>query len=259
VNYWQQRLVNNQNNLTNKNVKQIDKQMKKYYSQSMKRVIDNFEKTYLKILNTVEQGKQPTPADLYKLDSYWKMQGELREELQKLGEKQIALLSKQFEAEFIDVYNTLSLPSSEAFNTLSKENVTQMINQIWVADGESWAQRIWKNTERLADTLNEELIYCVTTGQKTTQLKNVLQERFNVSYSRADALVRTELAHIQTQAAKKRYADYGIREVEIFVDEDERTCPICSKLEGQRYLIGAHVPIPAHPRCRCCIIPVVED
>ena len=136
--------------------------------------------------------------------------------------------------------------------------VTQMINSIWVADGKSWSQRIWKNTELLAETLNEELIHCVAAGQKTTHLKNLLQERFNVSYNQADSLVRTELSHIQNQAAQKRYEDYGIREVQIWADKDERRCDVCGELHQKKYPIGAQIPIPAHPRCRCSIIPVVE-
>ena len=133
-----------------------------------------------------------------------------------------------------------------------------MINSIWCADGKSWSQRVWDNTELLADALNEEMIHCVAAGKKTTELKHLLQERFNVSYHNADMLVRTEMAHIQTHAAQKRYQDYGIQEVEVFVDEDEKTCPVCAKHEGERYLINAQMPIPFHPRCRCCVIPVIE-
>ena len=71
-------------------------------------------------------------------------------------------------------------------------------------------------------------------------------------------IARTELAHIQTQAAKKRYEDYGVQEVEIWAEKDERQCEICGKLHQKKYPIGAAVPIPAHPRCRCCIIPMIE-
>jgi SPP1 gp7 family putative phage head morphogenesis protein len=98
----------------------------------------------------------------------------------------------------------------------------------------------------------------VATGKKTTELKNILQERFNVSYTNADMIARTELAHVQTEAAKQRYKDYGIQEVEVWADEDERRCDVCGELHEKRYPAGAHVPIPAHPRCRCCIVPVVE-
>ena len=162
--------------------------------------------------------------------------------------------------DFFEIYFSIVLPNrTEAFNTVDTKIAQQIINQIWVADGKSWSQRIWEDTERLAETLNEQLILCVATGKKTTELKNLLQERFEVSYSRADALVRTEIAHIQTEAAKKRYEDYGLQQVEIWADEDERRCDVCGKLHETKYPIGAHVPIPAHPRCRCCIVPVIDE
>lgn len=258
MNYWQDRIAKAQAALTNKNTKQIEKQLKKYYGKSMEKVVNDFEKTYNKVLLATEEGKQPTPADLYKLDSYWQMQGKLRLELQKLGDKQISAMSKIFELQFFDIYYSFALETDAAFATLSLDAVRQMVNQIWVADGKSWSQRIWKNTELLADTLNEELLHCVATGKKTTELKKILQNRFNVSYSRADALVRTELSHIQTQAAQKRYEDYGIQEVMVWADEDERRCEVCGELHEKKYPVGAHMPIPAHPKCRCSIVPVVE-
>ena len=258
MSYWKDRMANSQTKLTNKSVKQIEKQMKKYYENAMRHIIADFEATYNKVLAATEEGRQPTPADLYKLDKYWQAQAQMRQELRKLGDKQIVALSKVFEENFFDIYYSIGIPGLEAFNTVDNEMVEQLINHIWVADGKSWSQRIWENTEHLAATLNEELIACVATGKKTTDLKNMLQERFNVSYGRADALARTELAHIQTQAAKKRYTDYGIQEVEIWADADERRCEVCGDLHQKRYPVGAHVPIPAHPRCRCCIVPVVE-
>lgn len=258
--YWQDRMAASQDAISNKSIKEVEKQLKKYYLRATKSVIADFEATFDKLLATMEDGKEPTVADLYKLQKYWEMEGQLKKELQKLGDKEIKLLSDAFETNFFEVYYSIVLPHSDnkAFNTISTEAVQQMINQIWVADGKSWSQRIWDNTNRLAETLNAGLIECVTTGKKTSELKRVLQERFNVSYSNADALVRTEMAHIQTQAAKTRYENNGIKKVQFWADPDERTCPECGALHKKIYLVGEHVPCPAHPRCRCCIVPVIE-
>lgn len=258
MSYWQDRMARSQAKLTNKNVRQVEKQLRKYYGSSMKHVISEFEATYNKLLATVGAGKTPTPADLYKLDKYWRLQGQLRQELQKLGDRQVSALSKIFEIHFFDIYYSINIDGAEAFTTLDTATVQQMINHVWVADGKSFSQRVWANTEQLIETLNEQLIHCVATGKKTTELKNLLQERFGVSYNNADMIARTELAHIQTQAAQKRYEDYGIQEVQIWADEDERRCDVCGKLHETRYPTGSAVPIPAHPRCRCCIVPVVE-
>lgn len=257
--YWADRQKAAQDKLTDKKIEEIDEQMIKYYERTMRTVFYDFEVTYLHILKAVADDRQPTPADLYKLDRYWEMQARLRDELQKLGDKQIYLLSHKFEEEFWEIYDSIAIKSLKHFSTISTEGARQMINSIWVADGKSWSQRVWKNIEQLTELLNEELINCAVSGRKTTELKEKLQERFNVSYSQAKSIVNTEMAHIQTEAARQRYEDYGIREVMVWADKDERRCEVCGELHMKKYPVGAAIPIPAHPNCRCCIIPVVDE
>lgn len=259
MDYWQKRIKEAQEKKTEKSIEETQKQLRFYYIKAMKSVIGAFEATYDKLIATVADGEAPTPADLYKLDKYWALQGQLRSELQSLGDKQIVELSKQFESQYKGVYEALALGSQKAFSTMSKEGATQLINQIWCADGKSWSQRIWTNTDKLQQALNDRLIECVISGKTTGQLKKTLQDEFGVSYNRADTIVRTEMAHIQTQASRQRYQEYGITEIEIFADTDNRTCPICSKLDGKRFGINDALPIPAHPRCRCCALPVLGD
>lgn len=258
MNYWQERMANAQNAISTKTTKQIEKQLRKYYAAAAKRTIEDFESTYNKLLAQKADGKDITPADLYRLDKYWEAQRQLRQQLQKLGEKKISLLTKYFELNFFDIYHSIAIPGLKAFNTIDDKIVNQLINSVWVADGRNFSQRVWNNIDRLVETLNEQLVYTVVTGKKTTELKNLLQERFNISYRRADTLVRTELAHIQTEAAKKRYEDYGIQYIEVLVDADDRTCDECKALIGKKFPIHAAPPLPVHPNDRCTIIPVID-
>lgn len=257
--YWQDRMAKSQQKLTSKSIAETEKQLIKYYNKAMKSVIDDFEQTYQKLLDTITDERQPTPADLYKLDKYWQLQGQLRQKLQSLGDKQAVLFSKNFEQQFKDIYNAIALSDTDNFfSSMDEQGAKQMINQVWCADGKSWSNRVWDNTDKLQQALNDNLINCVVSGKKTSQLKDILQEQFKVSYNRADSLVKTEMAHIQTQAAQQRYKDAGITEFEVWADEDERRCDVCGKLHEKRFSINARVPVPVHPRCRCCIIPVVE-
>ncbi len=264
MSYWQDRMVRTQTAIADKTIDDIELRLKKYYTSAMTNIISEFESTYEKLMNTVEDGKQPTPADLYKLEKYWKMQGHLKDEAQKLGDKIIALLSKNFEKEWKEVYESIKIPSveSEAFNTMSIKNANAMINTSWLADGKTFSQRVWGNTEKLVETLNSNLIHCVITGQKTTKLKQLLQERFNVSYNRADTLVRTEVAHIQTKAAAERYQDYGLTKYKFLGREEHDIGCDCKKLDGKIFLYsemvtGKNAP-PLHPNCRCTIVPVID-
>lgn len=256
--YWAERQARSQEIITEKKIGETEAQMRKYYLNSQKRVIEAFEDTYNHLLAAVAEGRTPSPSDLYKLDKYWQLQGQLKQELQKLGDKQAALLSKKFVEEYAEIYKALAAKDDLFFGEISKETATQMINQIWCADGKSWSSRIWRNTDLLQQALNDGLIDCVLTGKKASELKQALQDCFGASFTNADMIVRTEMAHIQTQAAKQRYEDSGIREVEIWASKDERRCKVCGELHKNRYPIGAAVPLPAHPRCRCCILPVID-
>lgn len=256
--YWGKRNAKIQQKLADKSIEDIEKQLSKYYSRSIDRVMREFELTYHKVCEAVGDGRKPTPADLYKLDKYWQMQGQIQEELQKLGNYQYNLFYKYFTDTYLDIYNALSIAGQAHYTQIDRKLAEQMINTIWCADGKSWSQRIWKNNRQLQQKLNDCLVDCVITGKKSSDLVVMLRDSFNVSYNQADRIVRTEVAHIQTSATQKRYMEYGIKEIEVLADEDERRCKICGSLHQKRFPIGGKMPIPAHPNCRCAIIPVVE-
>ncbi len=258
MSYWQDRLQNAQNSLTAKRRREVEKQIKKYYVRLSRQVIEEYESLYNQILLKKAAGETISPATLYQMDKYWSMNQQIRLKLNATGSKFTALMSKVFEVVYRDSYESISLKGLTAFRTIDENGLQSVLNNIWAADGKTWSERIWNNLTLLQETLNEGLLECVVTGKKTSDLKKLLQNKFSVSYTRADTLVRTEMAHIQTEAAKQRYADYGIEQVEIWADPDERTCPVCSKLHRKKYPVNAVVPIPAHPRCRCCIVPVVK-
>ena len=256
--YWEERQARTQAVLTEKKAIETTGQIAKYYAQAQARVIGQFQETYNKILSTIEKGGTPTPADLYKLDSYWKMQAQVAEELRKLGNRQASVMSAKFIEQYENIYLSYGYIDISHYTEIDTQVAETLINQIWCADGLSWSDRIWSNTELLQEELNNNLLDCLITGKSAQDLKILLQDRFNVSYARADALVRTELAHIQTQAARQRYTDAGITKVQVWADKDERRCEVCGDLHEKIFNVGDKMPVPAHPRCRCCIIPVIE-
>ena len=69
--YWQDRVAEAQKQIADKTIEETQKQLRKYYTRAAEHCIDSFEATYDKLLTTIEKGKEPTPADLYKLDKYW--------------------------------------------------------------------------------------------------------------------------------------------------------------------------------------------
>lgn len=259
MNYWEKRTLEAQQAITDRNIKDIEKQVAKYYKTAASNTVGGFLITYNKILQQIEKGQTPTPALLYKLDTYWQQQGQLKQELQRLGDKQTELYIKKFKEQFYDIYNSFAIKDDTNFHYISDDTVEQVIKYIWCADGKSFSDRVWNNTDKLQQALNDELINCVLTGKSPRQLRERLMYQFNVSYGRADSLVRTELAHIQTKAAEQRYNDMGVKYVQVWADKDERRCDICGKLHTQVYVLGRDkIPIPAHTNCRCTLIPVTK-
>lgn len=257
--YWAERQAKAQEELTTRSIKKTEKQIQKYYLNCYKKLLGQFESTYNAVFSQMSEGKQITPAHLYNLDKYWKLQAELKAELEKLGYKQLSKFEYEFNKLYTGVYLSIDLPTSDkSWALLDKEAVNKVINSIWCADGKTWSQRVWDNTDKLQQALNDNLIACVVNGSNPSELKKLLMKEFGVSYERANTLVTTEMAHIQTEAARDRYREYGCQEVEVYGEEDESRCDVCGELHGKRFPVNAAMPLPAHPNCRCCLIPVVE-
>lgn len=269
IDYWAERQERALNRITNKTEKEINTQLDKYYLSLMRQVIKDFEDTYNKLIATIGSGNPVTVADLFRLDRYWQLQSKLKVLCEELGNEEVELLSKKFEEQWEAVYQEAALPSDEAFIIPSESNAKQMINSVWCADGKTWSQRVWSNTTQLMETLNEQLVHVVATGRSTKDLRIALQNRFNVSRNQANMLIRTEVNHIQTASAAKRYEDAGLKQYMV-LGREEGKCQgkkshgiDCHDMDGKVFdytdmRVGRNAP-PFHPNCRCRIKPVFDD
>jgi SPP1 gp7 family putative phage head morphogenesis protein len=269
MSYWANRQEEELNRITNKTEKEINKQLDKYYAKAMKQAIKDFEDTYNALMAQITAGEQVTVAKLYALDRYWQLQGSLRRLCEELGNKEIALLSKNFEKEWQEVYDAAALPSDDAFTFVSESNAEQAIKSTWLADGKTFSDRVWQSSEDLVASLNEDFVHLVITGGDTRNVTNRLEQMVadNVQNKRAKArtLVNTEINHIQTEAAAKRYKDSGLDEYMFLGRENherELKCA-CKELDGKVFsfaekVVGKNCP-PMHPNCRCRIKPIMKD
>ena len=129
--------------------------------------------------------------------------------------------------------------------------------------GRNYSARIWRNTDHLAQMLEDEIEAAFLSGKSVRRMANVIMDRFGVGYRAAECLVRTETSYVQNQSAAKSYQDAGCTEYEILTASDRRTCRRCAGQNGKRYLFtemqaGENAP-PFHPNCRCTILPVVRE
>ena len=129
--------------------------------------------------------------------------------------------------------------------------------------GRNYSARIWRNTDQLAQMLEDEIEAAFLSGKSVRRMANVIMDRFGVGYRAAECLMRTETSYVQNQTAAQSYRDAGCTEYEILTASDRRTCSRCAAQNGRRYPFtemqaGENAP-PFHPNCRCTILPVVGE
>lgn len=88
--------------------------------------------------------------------------------------------------------------------------------------------------------------------------------RFIPAERRAKLLARTEIIRAHHQAMIQEYKNWEVDEVQVmaeFVTAGFGVCPICADIEsGNPYTLkAAENLIPAHPNCRCVILPILKE
>jgi SPP1 gp7 family putative phage head morphogenesis protein len=101
--------------------------------------------------------------------------------------------------------------------------------------------------------------------ERSTTVRDLAKElEATFGRKRAQLIAITETSRAAAQGSITGYEQSGIvQEMEWLAAKGERTCPVCNGLHGERTTLrgqfpGGYGPPPAHPRCRCTILPVVE-
>lgn len=103
----------------------------------------------------------------------------------------------------------------------------------------------------------------IEAGEDFPSLVQRVQDIFN-NPVRAEMIAATEVTRVYAEANTRAWKATGVvKEREWQTAADERVCPICGPLQGKRAKLGKPFPggimnPPAHPRCRCWVVPVVE-
>lgn len=129
--------------------------------------------------------------------------------------------------------------------------------------GQNYSERVWANTQKVADALKEELMIGALTGKTEKEMTDSINEQFLSGRNNARRLVRTESSYIHNEAHFQAYKDYGIEEYRFVATLDLRTSQICRERDGSVYRvndkkIGVNAP-PMHPWCRSTTIMNLDD
>jgi SPP1 gp7 family putative phage head morphogenesis protein len=117
----------------------------------------------------------------------------------------------------------------------------------------TFSQRIWANMSELHDELSTILTNGIIQGINPREMTSRLTERFQVSESDAERLLRTEMARVQTETQRQSFQMAGF-EYYVFISLEGRACPVCAALDTgepiplEDFMPGETAP-PVHPNC----------
>ena len=181
------------------------------------------------------------------------MKAELELELQNLYSTENKIMDKHLVDEALAEYRRQA-----GILGGSAKGSSQRIRQIVDADfyGNNFSERIWGRTGQYMDTrkavfgsLNR--MYTDMMGYK--QERSRLMKQFNVSYSEAMRLLRTETARVRADAEMASYKDNGATHY-IYCAESG-ACINCAALDGMAIPVEEAekglTMFPMHPNCRC--------
>ena len=165
-------------------------------------------------------------------------------------------LTSVYRDTFIEVTKDLAINP-----VVSRDKIKTVLDKPW--SGANFSQRLWSNTDKLAETVKQEIVNGMIQGINLKTMTKRVSERFETAKKNdVERLLRTEVNYVLNQATLDGYKEAGIEKYEFSATLDNRTSQICSELHGNIFeikniAVGLNYP-PMHPRCRSTTIPIIN-
>ena len=168
----------------------------------------------------------------------------------------INALTSVYKDTFIEVTKDLGINP-----VVSRDKIKAVLDRPW--SGANFSERLWSNTDKLAQTVKQEIVNGMIQGINLKTMTKRVSERFETAKKNdVERLLRTEVNYTLNQATLDGYKEAGIEKYEFSATLDNRTSQICSELHGNIFeikniAVGLNYP-PMHPRCRSTTIPIID-
>ena len=148
-----------------------------------------------------------------------------------------------------------------AFERPNSRMVEQVIKSNW--SGVVWSDRLWKNNQQLAESLQHTLTKGLSQGKSYFLMARDLKEEMGSAEYPAVRLIRTEASYIANKARLQALTNSGVSELEFVAVLDARTSDICQENDGaivpvDKVVFGLNIP-PLHPNCRSTFVAKIDD
>lgn len=229
----------------------------------IKRILENNPKTKQRkeLLKKLD-----TPPYQYRIKRLENMQSQLDKLMNEVYkvEKDVSTdcyINSAFNAYYRNVYNLQKgMKVAYQFDMLDPELIDNMLKSRW--SGKNYSNRIWDNTNALAESLKDEMLMGVLTNKTEKEMADTIMNKFAVGAYQARRLIQTESAAMTAFADQQAFKDAGIEKEMFIAVHDSRTSQICQQhdrsiVEIAKAKVGVNVP-PLHPNCRSHMIPYIE-
>ncbi|WP_292366061.1 minor capsid protein [Methanoculleus sp. UBA208] len=110
--------------------------------------------------------------------------------------------------------------------------------------------------------MNKQIVSALTEGinkgESVVKLARRLRDQVDgIGIQRARLMAHTETMYACNEGALLRYRQHGIKTIEWLCAGNP--CTKCQENCGKPFPINEAPPCPLHPRCRCTLLPVIDD
>lgn len=198
----------------------------------------------------------PIRENIYKLNRFEGLQKSILLQQLEMGveEKKIleAHLARVYEKGSKSVLEFLGL--GDTLSGFNQEILRRTINANWTGGG-NYSANIWKNREKLASYIAEDLRTAFARGDNSKTILKDMREKFPAAAIRyIKRIIRTEGTYVFNEAQAQGWQESGFEEYVYSAVLDNRTSDICENLNGKIFKweerkAGFNFP-PMHPNCR---------
>lgn len=226
----------------------------------------------LKESNSSEERKEliktlEAPAYQSRIERFQELNHQLDQVMEKVYRQEVRANTSHYAELAQDAYyrGTYTIQkgtgAAYSFSAVDADAVENLMQSRW--SGKNYSERIWKNTDALAQDLKAEIMLHFIIGKTNQEIAKVIQEKFAVGANVARRLIWTETSYIANEMNAKAYKEAGIERYRFCAVLDLRTSEVCRNLDGQVFKlserkVGANFP-PMHPYCRSTTIAAISD
>ncbi|MDU5106522.1 minor capsid protein [Clostridium sp.] len=159
-------------------------------------------------------------------------------------------INKAYYSNIFDIQKGLGIGFNVAEMPLG--SVQEILKNNW--SGKHYSKRVWKNTDILAEKLEEVITSALMSGKSSRRMAMELEELTNYGKFASERLIRTETTYISNEAEIESYKECGVDKYIFVATLDLRTSSACREQDRKIYRVdkaqaGINLP-PLHPHCR---------